>query len=747
MELPLIALRFVRLADGGHLDLATGVRVALRVAQVSPAERLAFDASGRALMRVWHPGLAQYLDYGPLGTDRWFEASAVDDGSDDAITRVRARCWRTLRRCCRSSTPRWGAFECAGAHVCCRSAGRAGRADGCAAGLRGDNGAPACADRSPACNRLLERLDDRRSPGVTVWQVAAAPGLGWRTCWRLLRASCVRPATSPGRNTLTRGAIRRRRPPWLAHLAGATVVTPIDSEDPTDMNALLLALGARVGQTILIRVARGDNGPGATDRLEPLTSDQLEAAVICAEPSLPHRRLRPLAIRAEGRPGDFAAALVTAASRCGWPSQVHDGVAPLPSLSRAMSEPSIFVRAQRLAADGRPGSARLLLRRQGGALLRRGNEGAGLRVWAQLAVSLAASGRQDEADRTWNAAWRRAVDCGEPGPVVDVARIWPRRGSRIRRRSEPRRFSKRGRGVAQADLTRRARSAWARRSWQGRWRDALGALVDVAGCHAASLARGDIGARRARQGLPEAAAAARPLPVKGTRRRSCSPQSRDCGWTSPRGSPHRAFTIESLEQLTLGCQALELERVLTLAEAHVAVGERIPTARVPALRRCARGGVLAWRGPSAARAVARFPTPRPQSKRRHNASPWLPALAPHARCGAFSWRPRRQTLRGLLWSTTSSPFSRSASTTRIRRRRCSGCAPFPERTAAAGTIVLTSLHGSLVTLRRTAVRRPSRWRSAPRATRDRRSERIPTASPEHGPFDMEGGDGVLAAVE
>ena len=88
MDLPLIALRFVRLADGGHLDLATGARVALRVGQVSQAERLAFDASGRALMHLWHPGLAEYLDYGPLGTERWFEASALDDGSDDAIASV-----------------------------------------------------------------------------------------------------------------------------------------------------------------------------------------------------------------------------------------------------------------------------------------------------------------------------------------------------------------------------------------------------------------------------------------------------------------------------------------------------------------------------------------------------------------------------------------------------------------------------------------------------------------------------------
>ena len=88
MDLPLIALRFVRLADGGHLDLATAARVALRVGPVLPAERPAFDASGRALMHVWHPGLAQYLDYGPLGTDRWFEASALDAGSNDAITPV-----------------------------------------------------------------------------------------------------------------------------------------------------------------------------------------------------------------------------------------------------------------------------------------------------------------------------------------------------------------------------------------------------------------------------------------------------------------------------------------------------------------------------------------------------------------------------------------------------------------------------------------------------------------------------------
>src|SRR4029079_9520663 len=130
----------------------------------------------------------------------------------------------------------------------------------------------------------------RRLPGVTVWQVAAAPGLGWRKCWRHL-ARALRPAgyIPLAASLLARvsrfGAGRAR--PWLAHLAEATVVTAIDSADATEVSTLLLALGARVGQTILIRVARGDGSPGAVDCLEPLTSDQLEAAVICAEPSIP----------------------------------------------------------------------------------------------------------------------------------------------------------------------------------------------------------------------------------------------------------------------------------------------------------------------------------------------------------------------------------------------------------------------------------------------------------------------------
>src|SRR4029078_7124330 len=145
-----------------------------------------------------------------------------------------------------------------------------------------------------------------------------------------------------------------------------------------------------------------------------------------------------------------------------------------------MSAPSIFVRAQRLTADGRPGAGRLLLRREGSALLRRGNETGGLRVWAEVGVSWAASGRQDEAGRTWKAAWRRAVERGAPGPVVevapDLAAAWIAELAPVG--AEPLLRSVLAAGIDHSDLTRRARSLLGEALlWQGRWRDALAALV------------------------------------------------------------------------------------------------------------------------------------------------------------------------------------------------------------------------------------------------------------------------------
>jgi DNA-binding NtrC family response regulator len=717
MDLPLIALRFVRLADGGHLDLATGGRVVLRVGQVSPAERLAFDASGSALMHVWHPGLAGYLDYGPLGTDRWFEASALDGDSKEPIAPVS----NTMLADAAALLPLMDApgATLSRVRVCSRLV--AGVLTGpdeamdVPDGLRGDMRWPGLRliDR-PLCHRLLERLDDRRSPGVTVWKVAAPPGLGWGTCWRQLareiRQAGHIPLAAPLLERVARFGASRARP-WLVHLGEATVVTAIDSDGSTDVSALLLALGGRVGQTILIYVARGGDDAGALDRLEPLTPDQLEAAVICGQPSLPRRRLRTLAIRAGGRPGAFAAALLTAVSRGRSPSQVHDGMAslPLPSLSRAVSDPSVFARAQRLASDGRPGAARLLLRRRGSALLRRGDDRAGLRVWAHLAVSCAASGRHDEAERTWNAAWRCAVERGEPGPVLeaapDLAAAWiadlsPARAEALLR-------SVLAACVAPAAVAHPARSLLGEAlSWQGRWRDALSALDDVAGCHAASFrARAYLALGELARALPEAVAATEAAAHEGEdAARLLAAITRLRVDVAARDASHRAFTMTSLDRLPLGSQTLERERVLTLAEAHVAAGERIPPARVPALRGYARA-----RGPRLARARARLALSLDSQHPRAaiEADVQRVALATGARAlmhdaGAFPWpwpaspeaqrSPMVHDIVAIL-----EVCQHDADPAEALQRLCT---LLSERTVAAGTIVLTSIHGSLVTLGR-----------------------------------------------
>src|SRR5918994_6241295 len=78
MEVSLVAGRFAPLAGSFAFDLATGERVYLmleslhgRLAQTVWAERCA------ALSGVWHPALAECLDFGGLGEEHRFVAFRV----------------------------------------------------------------------------------------------------------------------------------------------------------------------------------------------------------------------------------------------------------------------------------------------------------------------------------------------------------------------------------------------------------------------------------------------------------------------------------------------------------------------------------------------------------------------------------------------------------------------------------------------------------------------------------------------
>src|SRR5918997_5854475 len=79
MSSSLVADRFLPLAHALHLDLATGDRAWLRIAPAAHGvEALRWTERCTALAALWHPGMAECLDFGPLGHDTQFEAYQVN---------------------------------------------------------------------------------------------------------------------------------------------------------------------------------------------------------------------------------------------------------------------------------------------------------------------------------------------------------------------------------------------------------------------------------------------------------------------------------------------------------------------------------------------------------------------------------------------------------------------------------------------------------------------------------------------
>ena len=86
----LVANRFVELSDATYLDLASATTVALTRCTVSDAVRVTLADEGARLCRLWHPVLAPYTDFGPLGESDWFEAVATVPMSATPVTAGRA---------------------------------------------------------------------------------------------------------------------------------------------------------------------------------------------------------------------------------------------------------------------------------------------------------------------------------------------------------------------------------------------------------------------------------------------------------------------------------------------------------------------------------------------------------------------------------------------------------------------------------------------------------------------------------
>ena len=89
---PLLASRFVALDDGMALDLATGGRVWIERRVLDTIARALWPPLMSRLWGLWHPALAQCVDFGFVNVHEWFEAYAVrpPDAADSFSAQARS---------------------------------------------------------------------------------------------------------------------------------------------------------------------------------------------------------------------------------------------------------------------------------------------------------------------------------------------------------------------------------------------------------------------------------------------------------------------------------------------------------------------------------------------------------------------------------------------------------------------------------------------------------------------------------
>ena len=628
MDLPLVAMRFIQLADGAYFDLATASRVRLRRVTVRAAERLALD-DGTAE----HAGLprpdAACVDYGPLGSHEWFEARLFDGSPlDEELPRARVV-------------------------------------------------------TTPLVDRLLTRLEDTRTTGVSVWPVVAQRGSEWPTCWRMLAREVRRLGYIPVAASLLGQPVRvgpRVARRWLDCLGAASLVVMTQRRDEsTDatgrLAGLLIALGARNVRAVVIDVRGGGPAAGDADRIEPLSGRQEPARIGDAQPF-----------------------------------RLHDGAAvPLDALRAAMPVSTVLTRARKMAAAGRPGAARVLLRRRGRALLRRDQTESGLEVWAELAVACARSGRHEEAERAWRDAWRAVVARGDLSAVLDAA---PALAAAWTTDLMPARAEALLRGVLEAaSLTATASpecricladALW----WQGRWRECLQVVDAMPESRARAVrARGHLALGDLAQALQDAAEAI------ACAERDTLPEdlltaliSRLQVDAAVGDHGHASQVMARMTRLDSLTPVRTIERDLALTEWHLAAGRPMPPELQHLMRSWARG-----RGPRLLRARARLAlclasncerTVVEAEVHRVAAATGARALMPDGRQFPWPWpMPPRSSRSPMVHDIVDilEICQHEADPEAALQRLCSLIA---ERTLAGGVVVLAALSGSLVPLGR-----------------------------------------------
>ncbi|HXE80651.1 MAG TPA: tetratricopeptide repeat protein, partial [Vicinamibacterales bacterium] len=343
MEIPLIAARFAPLAGSFVLDLATGERAYLAIEAVGEDDGTAWAERCAALCGLWHPSLAECLDFGLLGAGHRFIAHRASRLASSREAAAAARYRRaeidTFLQMCGVET-RATAVAVAdpsdrvfllpavdGIREPVRTPARSegfGTPTGFGIRLVG----------RPVLRTLVEHLTLEAPPGVSVVVVDASIGSGGRTLLRALAREARRHGFVPVSSVMLEWIAGQAEPAidgWSATLARHHLVVLHDGRvRPFSLaNAAwgpLLRIGARHPRTRLVVELSSQGGATSGFRLTPLTADELVAMIVlpAAAPRL-RARIERAARAARGRPGRFVQSVARLLSRLPGNAAKHVG--------------------------------------------------------------------------------------------------------------------------------------------------------------------------------------------------------------------------------------------------------------------------------------------------------------------------------------------------------------------------------------------------------------------------------------
>jgi transcriptional regulator with AAA-type ATPase domain len=439
-EAVLVANRFVALSDGTYLDLASATTVSLTRCTVSDDVRATVADEGARLCRLWHPVLAPYLDFGPLGEGDWFEAVATVPLSVTPVTVVRRADVEAFLHAhdLRLVTLVESSFEILQPSLLVRRPPAPGSIE-VESTIRGF-GTRLIEPR--ILSTLMCWLEEPLDTGPHVWSIDAPAQCGWRTCWSMLARDARRLGFVPIDAELLARAVRGpagATASWLSSLRDRPLLVAHCTETWNEtarhqLAALVMVVGGlHKGISVVLDVVREGRPHQAQFAVEPFHPFTLARSVWTGVPRLGQRRLRALAARANGRPGAFVARIgrilqARESASC----VVHerppvDAIYARPLETAAVDR--LLTRVEGLEARGRHAAARRHLRRERAALERRGQLVAGLHVWAALAIREVRTGSAS-AIADWARAWRKADEHGDPRLLLEaipaVACAWIR---------------------------------------------------------------------------------------------------------------------------------------------------------------------------------------------------------------------------------------------------------------------------------------------------------------------------------